>query len=478
MESELDQKNICLDCVGEDYLKEFIQSKNSSKKCSYCEENNFSVYINEIALLFKSALEDHFWQTSDEPSYEESRLAYEFGDEWYRKGEEIECIFQDIGEIQPEPASDIRSYLEENYNCPRSYKDPYEEPPYCEEAHYNSKSVDDIEYCEEWSRLEEYIKTNNRFFGIEQTLEKIFDLSNYKEFHKELIIEAGPREKIEYVYRARVFQSDSMLEKALSNPHLEIGPPPFKESVESRMSAKGVSAFYGAFDVKTAIAEVRPPVGSNVVVGRFAIEKENRFLNLRAFKGLSQKVDGSIFDKEYLAKLQHLTFLERLCDIISRPVMPSDESFEYLITQSISDFIAYSKKLDLDGIIYPSVYSGQEKDNVVIFYKSSRMKNPLRHNSKIFVNSMSHDEDGSEIDYHVFEEYSTDSSTDEMYELPDKSIKSWFLYGQDDDVRALSLAIDINSLQVHHINKVSIDSTKHDVTWTKHETRSDEKTEF
>lgn len=37
------------------------------------------------------------------------------------------------------------------------------------------------------------------------------------------------------------------------------------------MNARGVSVFYGANDPTAAIAEVRPPVGSQVAVAQFEI---------------------------------------------------------------------------------------------------------------------------------------------------------------------------------------------------------------
>ena len=42
------------------------------------------------------------------------------------------------------------------------------------------------------------------------------------------------------------------------------------------MNAQGIAVFYGAGDVETALAEVRPPVGSRVVTAEFEIIRANQ----------------------------------------------------------------------------------------------------------------------------------------------------------------------------------------------------------
>ncbi len=76
------------------------------------------------------------------------------------------------------------------------------------------------------------------------------------------------------------------------------------------MNASGISVFYGAQDAQTCIAEVRAPVGSHVVVGRFEIVRPVRLLD---FDVLTQVVvEGSLFDPEYGARLSRAAFLRRV----------------------------------------------------------------------------------------------------------------------------------------------------------------------
>ena len=55
------------------------------------------------------------------------------------------------------------------------------------------------------------------------------------------------------------------------------------------------------------------------------------------------------------------------------PVMPDDESSEYLVTQVIADYLANLRAPILDGILYPSVQDGSS-GNVVLFHKSARVQ--------------------------------------------------------------------------------------------------------
>jgi hypothetical protein len=119
-----------------------------------------------------------------------------------------------------------------------------------------------------------------------------------------------------------------------------------------------------------ALAEVRPPVGSQVAIARVTIIRPLRLLHLNA---LSEDHEaGSIFfDPACAGRLSRMMFLRSLCARISRPVMPDDQDMEYLPTQAIADYLATEGRAPLDGILFPSVQAGGEGLNVVLFHKAS-----------------------------------------------------------------------------------------------------------
>ena len=193
-----------------------------------------------------------------------------------------------------------------------------------------------------WRGFEESLKTASRFFSkaAAVTLSEVFaGLGDYRtQSGKMVIVPAGPGHKLHSLCRARVFQSDERLEAALMRPDKEIGPPSCTSGSRRPHERTGISVFYGAINPKVALAEVRPFVGSRVVTGRFEILRELRLLDLEAFRALS--IEGSLFDPDFLRRLEKANFLSDLSHRIAVPVMPDDEAFVYLPTQAVADFLA------------------------------------------------------------------------------------------------------------------------------------------
>jgi hypothetical protein len=97
-----------------------------------------------------------------------------------------------------------------------------------------------------------------------------------------------------HVYRARAFYNRADIEKTLCNPEVLLGPPPSSKTKAGRMNPAGIAFFYGANDPDVALSEVRPIVGSSVLVARFEILRPMRILNLDMLQYLIE--EGSYFD--------------------------------------------------------------------------------------------------------------------------------------------------------------------------------------
>ena len=187
-----------------------------------------------------------------------------------------------------------------------------------------------------------------------------------------VIREITPTDADHHFYRARVSFSERELKEILVAPVKELGPPPSRSVRPGRMNAAGISVFYGAVDDATCIAEARAPVGSYVVVGRFEIIRPLRILAFDALREVY--IEGSCFDPDYHARWKRASFLKRLVQEISRPVMPRDEEFEYLPTQAASEYLAERIEPRLDGIVFHSSQTGGEGRNVVVFNHACRVE--------------------------------------------------------------------------------------------------------
>jgi RES domain len=96
------------------------------------------------------------------------------------------------------------------------------------------------------------------------------------------------------------------------------------------------------------------------------------FLRLKSSDAL--RVRGSIFDLEFVQRLERAKFLGSLSGRITQPVMPDDEPFEYPATQAIADLLATESSVPVDGIIFPSVQVARDALNVVLFHKAARVE--------------------------------------------------------------------------------------------------------
>jgi hypothetical protein len=137
------------------------------------------------------------------------------------------------------------------------------------------------------------------------------------------------------------------------------------------------------------------------------------------------------------------------------PVMPSDEASGYLATQAIADFLASDERTVVDGILFPSA---QVKGpmNVVLFQKASRVaKIDLPPQTKVTV-SAGHWEGEDEFvsDLRVIEEVPT-------FKPRKKAAVNWPMFGlsQDQARRPVTLAVDLDAIEVRHVSGVSFQTS-------------------
>jgi hypothetical protein len=458
-DSEIAERRLCSSCVREQFLRSEIEREGEIAGCFYCEEEGKTISIEQMANRVEQAFKRHFELTPNEPSGFEYTMMKETDYQWYREGQSAANAIADAAEINGTPAEDIRRVLADRH-CDHEAAKMGEECPFDEATCYAEKGVDDIEFQTEWSAFESNLKKQARFFSRTShvTLATIFDgLTEHKTRDgRRAVVDAGPGNALVALCRARVFQSDARLIEALKHPDLEIGTPPWRSAPAGRMNARGISVFYGSTNVDTALAEVRPPVGSRVAVGRFELIRSIRLLDVEVLREVF--VEGSVFDAEYLRRLERGTFLGRLSERMTRPVMPDDEPFDYLATQAIADFLA--TEMSLDGMIYPSAQKQLPNANIVLFHRAARVEAiEIPADTRFDVQLEIHSEDGPEIDYWVWEEVPPVPPVSSPIEhgpieIPPALLGS-FLSDEIDD-RLPTLKMDLGSLEIHHVSGATI----------------------
>jgi hypothetical protein len=476
---ELKAKYICCQCIGEEYLFAEVERDGTVAQCSYCGETDKGITVEELADRIESAFEDHYTRTADQPnSWQQSLLSdRESSYDWDRDGVPIVEAIEGAAEISSEAAEDVQAILNDRHDDIEAAKGG-EETEFSSETYYEEKGASTFAWQEEWRTFEQSLKTEARFFSRSAAshLTAVFGgVDALKTTDgSPLVVEAGPQRTLDHLYRARVFQAQDKLEEALCRPDKHLGSPPPYLASAGRMNARGISVFYGATEAATAIAEVRPPVGSNVATAKFFITRPLRLLDLTALEKVQD--GGSIFDSTLKSRLERVAFLRTLGQRMTRPVMPDDEVFEYLPTQAVADFLATENEPQLDGIIFPSI---QVKDgrNVVLFHKAARVEAmDIPESTEISAHSTQDTEDGPETDYSVFEK--TPPSSEPSSSKGDDDFLPIALLGgglfrsrRDDDYRDVALRIDAKSGEVHQVDWVNYNCTTHAVSRHRFEKR-------
>lgn len=350
-------KVVCSECVTESYLQDCLDF-DGADECSYCQKERGVVPLERLVDLCREAALSSF-EFVEQPRSVYHHNHEPIGEHWtdvLRRvlGCSAELI-NDIGEVLWGGSSDDDPYFKEGASA-------------------------SIDMTYEWREMERSLRDDARFVNpvVTRVLEQVFGKVDQLRLRDSgsAIFTIGPGQPLHTFKRARVFSSDTSVEEALLHPERSLGPPPSGVGSAGRMNAKGVSVFYGATNDRTAIAEVRPPVGSYVVTAAFKVTRPLQLLNLGALNETCPDSRLSYFDPQRVEQAKRSAFLASLQNQLLKPVMPEMADHGYLITQAIADYLSMHPTLNLDGIYFPSIQLGKRDSdvpghNVILFNKAS-----------------------------------------------------------------------------------------------------------
>lgn len=362
------EEQVCRGCVGDAILKSRIMSEGETAKCSFCNKRRKCCSIEWLTAEVHSILSwlirpgdcYPFFGEDDRVSHEEQvgdPLQFWIGDVLGLDDDSL-IVAAISDELQPSHR-DIAQGGESEFPPDINYV----------ECRYRPASVE-----RRWKRFKAEIMHGRRFFSSEAKpfLDWLFagaeEFGSYSPFADcESVVRTIPSGST--FYRARRCDSWSAVEKVLSNPVDELNAPPKQFAKAGRMNPAGVPFFYGAFDRSTCVAELRPPVGGNVVSGEFVVSRDVRvfdFANLDT--AYIENAPTSYFDDTYQEQKQREHFLKSLHKIISSPVLPDDEH-EYLVTQVIAEYFATQPLNPIEGVIFRSAQRQNDSNarNIVLF---------------------------------------------------------------------------------------------------------------
>ena len=457
-----EEKHVCRDCIGDDFLSEEVKVTGAPQKCSYCACTRESISLDALSDRVHGVIEEHFVQTPSEPNWMDATLIREGAkDVWLPDGQQTQALIFDIANVSEEIAEDAAEILAGRYAYEAGKYG--EANPYDSEAYYEERRPDDTEFRLNWKSFCDEIMYQERFFpqSAEPVLRGIFeDLDGLSTYNGTPVIrKVTPLDEDFQIWRARTAQSDAEITSILESLDRQLGAPPPSSAEVGRMNPKGVSVFYGAMNPETCIAEVRPAVGSHVVLGRFRLLREVKLLDLGALSGVF--ANSSHFDPDYGFKTAKTAFIRYLVSEISRPVMPTEVDREYLPTQYVAAYLAQRAKPKLDGIIFPSTQTGDDQQNIVLFNHARRVDTSrLPQGSETEVNSRVAEDDDDDIV--IFE--TVPSSPPEEFAIRDgiqgnsmRPINLDDVEEQGDGVPS-NLELDVESVDVRRISAVEFHS--------------------
>jgi hypothetical protein len=116
--------------------------------------------------------------------------------------------------------------------------------------------------------------------------------------------------------------------------------------------------------------------------------------------------------------------------------------------------------------LYPSAQAAGEKKNIVLFHHASRVRSlEFPPDTEFEARTYTTTEDGREPDYWVSEEVpepEPEPEKDDKFSLLSFEPSQAGVTG-DADIREITLNLDLESVQVHHIEAVSFKTTAHSV---------------
>lgn len=370
--------NVCPHCFREEGLKKRIiniRPDFPDEKCHFHPRYK-GVPASEVAKIIDPVFRSQYaW--GDYNSYS--------GDQ---QGDPLEYLIAEMAMTEDESASKaVSDALIEDEVC---WPQDGDEPFYADDQNYVRHGHVFDHHGKLWDTFVRSILHDQRFFNTRarELIAEIFDGLQYQRDNarRSPIYRIEPGEPGAFFYRARQANSESDIDRFLDAPEKELGPPPERQRRPGRMNPAGIGCFYGAYDLATCIAELRPLVGSMVVGAKFELTRPIYVLDTTRFEAPMKPL--SVFSKDYLERVEQWAFMNTFAREIARPISPGDEHLDYIPTQAVAEYFLHhhgfkrdGQPAKIEGIVFQSAQLPPNK-NIVLLGDAAQVRGPARYKYK------------------------------------------------------------------------------------------------
>lgn len=354
---------VCWKCIKDVYLSKQVKREGEGLKCSVCHKTRKGITVERLGEILDPILRQHIRQGREIPTIgegDDDSIYYE------QQGDPLSYWVQEVlGQYFDFEDEIVDAVVDTEFvDYSRG-----EEGFYDSTADYESTPISVYGYHAEWDFVLQELKHGRRFFNssAQALFGGLFDgIETMKSFgdqnQDQPVVWTLP--KGFKLYRARVCDSLSRFNEFLGSPMNDIGPPPASQARAGRMNVEGIVVFYGATDIETCLAEMRPALGGDTALIELQTTNPLRMLDFTRLEK-SHGVGLSYFQPDFNGEVERRAFLRRLHTLISQPVVPGREA-DYLITQTMAEYLAHVHTEPFDGIMFKSVQRAGGI-NVVLF---------------------------------------------------------------------------------------------------------------
>ena len=413
---------VCWECVEDETLKARVKKQGTAQECSLCGKRRRSFSAEDLAEVLMPILMVDYCPGDEIPSIgegDDDHVYYE------QEGDDLESVIQEVLGQYLGFEQEIVAALEAN--DPADIRDG-DVPFFDSSQSYVEREFRHSPWYDKWNGVLRSIKFRRRFFNSEAKafFDELFrglESWKYREADHELgVVRELPSGFV--LFRSRKCDDHKTVQDIRKNPLKGVGPPPPEKASAGRMNAEGVVVLYCALDEQTAIAELRPHIAGRVATIKL---KTTRPLRVLDFTAIAKSIkDANVFDEDYAEEVGRRDFLRALGYRVSKPIVPGNEA-DYVITQTMVEYLAFELEHPVDGIIYNSA---QKTDGmaVALFATSVNFESGNRFSAVYAKNSLRfHILRGIEYQVDTVQSYAIDNGdVNDVYpdpEFPDSAVE-------------------------------------------------------